>query len=623
MHRRVHSYSITNENGTPAPGVIDFCRSTSQLALGVARRHRLSSRPRADAPRLSSASAARAARPMASHAEDDKTALLGYSAVRKPRYSFHAGDWWLWLKRDYRKHLDPSELDNFWYRDARGIGNRDGRKRDSWLADLWAFPNWAILSSYFNVGIALMLGSTPISYYLVESLDASAATVNTYSALTYLPWCLKFFYGTTSDLVPFLGMHRRSYFVLGWIIYAVCNAWLAALGTPGTTAVLLLSFGYTAGFMLSDVVADALILECSVGESAADKGRMRTHAYYVRAVGMALGALAGAVLFNGADCGGEWSWGLSVPELFYLQAVLVALTVIPLVPFMYELPIRGEGKAVDVATMWRETFDFLSNDGVWVPLMYLYFYNFCYVSNPAWTNFLFLGLNFTNFGFGMMAFVGAVIGVVGLWAYEKYFFKSEWRKLYLWVTVLFTVFSFLQVCLVTGDTFGLSNYVFAMGDTALQYFVQNLVFMPMCIMFFTMIPAGSEGTVYALLSTWQNVASESGYQLGTYLTCVTNVSDSAIESGNWNGILKLTIICSSIQFLPVFGIYARTPGGIDLLPNSIEATKAQCDPGRKTPAGAWVFFFLFFGSIAFSAGQSFYLAINPDGLCPGGTDDDA
>jgi len=91
----------------------------------------------------------------------------------------------------------------------------------------------------------------------------------------------------------------------------------------------------------------------------------------------------------------------------------------------------------------------------------------------------------------MMSFVGCVLGVVGLWAYEKYFFKSQWRRLYLWVTVLFTGFSFLQICLVTGDTFGLSKYAFALGDTALQYFVQNLVFMPMCVMFFTRGPRGT------------------------------------------------------------------------------------------------------------------------------------
>ena len=141
-------------------------------------------------------------------------------------------------------------------------------------------------------------------------------------------------------------------------------------------------------------------------------------------------------------------------------------------------------------------------------------------------------------------------------------------------------------------------------------------------MFFPMIPAGAEGTVYALLSTWQNVATEAGYQLGTYLTCVTDVSDSAIEEGKWAGVLKLTIICSAVQILPIFFIYARTPGGICLLPDSVDATKAQCD-SRKSSIGPWLFYFLFFGAIAFSLGQSLWLAVNPDGLCPGGDDDGA
>ena len=42
-----------------------------------------------------------------------------------------------------------------------------------------------LLSHYVNIGISLMMGATPVTYYLVETLRASPATVNTYSALTY------------------------------------------------------------------------------------------------------------------------------------------------------------------------------------------------------------------------------------------------------------------------------------------------------------------------------------------------------------------------------------------------------------------------------------------------------
>ena len=94
----------------------------------------------------------------------------------------------------------------------------------------------------------------------------------------------------------------------------------------------------------------------------------------------------------------------------------------------------------------------MRHDGVWIPLMFLFFYNFCFIANPAWNNFLFLGLNFTNFGYGMLAFAGALLSVAGLWAYEKFFFRSSWRQLYLWVTFVVVVFSFLQVLLVLKKT---------------------------------------------------------------------------------------------------------------------------------------------------------------------------
>ena len=89
--------------------------------------------------------------------------------------------------------------------------------------------------------------------------------------------------------------------------------------------------------------------------------------------------------------------------------------------------------------------------------------------------------------------------VLGLWVYEKLFFKTAWRPLYLWVTVISAGFSLLQVLLVTGNTFGVPDIFFATGDLSLQDFVQMLTFIPMCVMFFAMIPAGTEGTALSLI----------------------------------------------------------------------------------------------------------------------------
>ena len=137
-------------------------------------------------------------------ADDKEREALLLRSKTSPR--FHYDDWKRWLSTRYRQPLDPHKIEDFWWRSDDKIVD------DAWLADLFAVPNWSLLSHYVNIGISLMMGATPVTYYLVETLRASPATVNTYAALTYLPWCLKFFYGLQTDLIPLLGVHRRSYY---------------------------------------------------------------------------------------------------------------------------------------------------------------------------------------------------------------------------------------------------------------------------------------------------------------------------------------------------------------------------------------------------------------------------
>ena len=145
----------------------------------------------------------------------------------------------------------------------------------------------------------VMMGATPVPYYLVETLRASPATVNTYAALT-LPWCLKFFYGLQTDLISFAG--GPSTVILLFRMADLCHMQPLVGNTrhAGLHGNITSVFGYTAGFMLA-VVADALILECSqVGENSQNKGRMP--ARVLREGGGHASGLAGSCLFNGPTC---------------------------------------------------------------------------------------------------------------------------------------------------------------------------------------------------------------------------------------------------------------------------------------------------------------------------------
>lgn len=65
-----------------------------------------------------------------------------------------------------------------------------------------------------------------------------------------------------------------------------------------------------------------------------------------------------------------------------------------------------------------------------------------------------------------------------------------------------------------------------------------------------------QGTLYALITTWQNVAAEVGYDLGTLLECPISITNDDLENGNWGNLKKLTWITSLIQVLPAFFVYA-------------------------------------------------------------------
>jgi hypothetical protein len=93
----------------------------------------------------------------------------------------------------------------------------------SWQANLYASANWALASHYFNVGIAMSFLSTPVTYFLVDYHDVSSAVLNSYRAVTYLPWCGKLFLGMLSDTVPIFESHRKSYLVFGWCIFVLSN----------------------------------------------------------------------------------------------------------------------------------------------------------------------------------------------------------------------------------------------------------------------------------------------------------------------------------------------------------------------------------------------------------------
>jgi hypothetical protein len=75
--------------------------------------------------------------------------------------------------------------------------------------------------------------------------------------------------------------------------------------------------------------------------------------------------------------------------------------------------------------------------------------------------------------------------------------------------------------------------------------------MSVLLQFIMICPEGSEGVTYALLTTMSNLATAVAGDFGTALTNIWDVSNSTISSGDYSGVLKLTILCSILKIVPL------------------------------------------------------------------------
>jgi len=84
-------------------------------------------------------------------------------------------------------------------------------------------------------------------------------------------------------------------------------------------------------------------------------------------------------------------------------------------------------------------------------------------------------------------------------------------------------------------------------------------------------PEGSEGVTYALLTTISNLASAVGSDIGSAMTLIWPVDNDTLESGDYSGMLKLTILTSCLQVAPLLIVW--------ILPDSKEEQRKLRDSG--------------------------------------------
>mmetsp|Transcript_17770 Transcript_17770/g.25927 ORF Transcript_17770/g.25927 Transcript_17770/m.25927 type:complete len:527 (-) Transcript_17770:480-2060(-) len=470
----------------------------------------------------------------------------------------------------------------------------DEEADDAWMLNVWALPNLAIPLSYFCVGFALNFMSTPLTYYMVHELDATPAQQNVIRTVQALPWSFKLLYGFLSDCYPIMGMRRKPYFGAGWLLYILCNLVLAYLGQPNVEWLTGLLFVGTVGYMMADVMTDAIVVERSKHEDESKRGSIQAQGYIIRFVGSILGSGMGALLYN-KD---HWGWGLTIPQVFSLNAFVPLIILMPVLPLLKETCENTVPRPI--VEQCIEIWTAVQKRNIWEPMIFIYLYNVFQIPNAAWSSFLIDGIHMSDFQLGLISISGSVFSWVGLVVYKKFFFRSNWRAIYLWTTIFTMFFSILQLLLIfrINRKFGLGDLAFALGDDAAAEFIGAIQFLPMVIMYIGLCPEGVEGTTYAMLTTMSNVASATAFDIGTLMTKIWDVSNAAMERHDYAGMWKLTLLTSVLQILPMVLI--------KLIPGSPAEQKLLQQSNESWFWGGFVFLAVLFFSLSWTVVEAIY-----------------
>ena len=427
--------------------------------------------------------------------------------------------------------------------------------------------NIAIPMCYLSVGILQGLSGPLINVYPLL-LAATEAQQTTISQIRSLPASFKLPFGFLSDNVPLCGYRRKSYMMLGWCLSSLSMLLLLTLSDlsrvvhtsnndggddendddgeynsgydPSPNAPSIPLFGaalllYGTGFWLADVMGDSIVAEKAKLEPISSRGHLQSTCYASRFFGLMVAYPLSTYLYSSPSYGPSF--------------VVKLMAIVPLfnIPFIFML---GEKRNAYVASTKEQCFEIWStvrSRAVWQPMGFVYLYNVLQIGNAAWTEFLRTVLHFGDVQLNAFGIVANILLYVGVLSYKHCLMNTSWRSVYVWCTLLNGVLSLLQLLLISGNTFGIDPYVFAMGDTVFADFIMGVQFLPTTIMMVHLCPPGSEGASYAMFTTVNNSAMGVANALSTKVLHIWDVSKETLMNGEYEGIMKLTILTSLVQ----------------------------------------------------------------------------
>lgn len=462
-----------------------------------------------------------------------------------------------------------------------GVLAAGGLVAGAWLA-WWLRRNvrarWLpVLLTYFAYG-ASGVTSIALTFFQKETLALQPADAARIAFWLGLPWSMKMVVGVASDHYPLLGERRRPYLLLGAALSIAGYGLLATVvRTPAQylTAMLLVTVGY----MVQDVVADALSVEL-----AADDRELKQ----IQTLGRTF--LLGGMIAAGGKLGG-WLAGAFGSRPVFAMAVLLPAVVAVAGLFVRPQrsvqatpetgPLAGHnawiimtaglayaafGATLELFAVARSQELVLAvsaalialllrqvgiTRAVLVAALVIFLFRATPSAGQGYTYWAIDGLGFDQDFLGWLAQVGAVLSFVGLVVFRRTITERPVSFTLLWVTLAGAVLYLPNIGLFYGlhHWLGISARSLALIDATVSAPLAQLTMVPMLVLIARTAPRGAEATMFAIMASLMNLALSASELFTRYLN-----EYFAVTQQDYSRLGQLMLVVLGVSLTPLLAL---------------------------------------------------------------------
>ncbi|KAF1325929.1 Folate-biopterin transporter, partial [Globisporangium splendens] len=498
---------------------------------------------------------------------------------------------------------------------------QDGALRAGGSPNLMSKDHIGLIMQYAAVGV--VYGSLPSTIYpfLQSYLNASGTQIVTAATLVVLPWSFKIFYGIVSDCFPIYGYRRRPYMLLGW---GICFAMLLIMAVtpvgdpyflnpddanidpedyaqyPGiedrlnTSApskagkyVLLMMFA-AFGYLMSDVSADAMVVELAQREPLAVRGTTQSTIYATRTLFVAISTILTGFAFNGKEYGGSFDFSLSFPTLM----LILAICLVPVLPITWYYIKEEKRERLVLSEYLADLWKLIQTRAMYQIIFYNFFSgifsSFSYTAASPVQRYM-VGVEPINATIsdviGTLVFLGG-IAVTGKWGLHW-----NWRWIIVVTGILVIAVDAIVTFITIWDVF--RSQWFWLGVPIAINVPAGISFIVSTYVIVELATDGNEGAVYGLLTTVSNLSSPFAATLTKIIDQKWNMTNARIQHDDHSIRMDITE-----SVLLMYGMTVVSWFFLFLLPKQKTETQELVRTGGSSALlGGLTVFYVFFAFV--------------------------